>query len=475
MREDLEAPRNPSCTDVDAANLVEEQPSSLALSSNVDSATPNARYALDVLRRELGALASAAGAALNHLRRTLIEGARLVHALAVRVLPIKGSNARHFTGMLVAWPIVGFLLTTLLTALFGVARDPACQGWRAFIAQLVLRQSVDSNCSSVPFLVDIPTVLLSFTAPFAAVAYLVILRRVECLVPALEDTRLVRRGVASRTTQKAVEAFVEATSVQRWRSWLLFAVSYALTVWLYSRNLQSGGIFETLSNASHNPSYLSSRWWANYNSNGLLAAWCITVGAVGVHFALASSWLYIKVSWIALRANRIQQFELPPQYVPGWSDKSYGWSPITSLAGTVYASAVNFAVSMIAVFDMLRTGNANLAVAVMCGTFGLVSNLSISIVAILFVAKAHRKVRDSTIAALGHPRESRRRTSLVAARMSQALSRLPNVGVAGIDSVTEDLRRWPILPVANPAFGLIKIAPGLYALYQFARSVMGTP
>lgn len=414
-----------------------------------------------------------AQARLSRLSASISAVARVV---AVRSLPIKGSNEKHFTTMLVAWPILGFLMTTLLTALFGVAREPACQGWRVFVAQLVLRQRFSTQCTSVPFLVDIPTVLLSFTAPFAAIGYLVILQRLAYLIPALEESRLIRRGAESHRINSAVAEVVERTAFRKWRSWLLFVVSYALTVWLYSRNIQSGGIFEALSSSTVSAADLRSRWWANYNSNVLLAVWCITVGAIGVHFSIASSWLYIKVSWIAIRANRRRRFEISPEYVPGWLDRSYGWSPITALAGIVYASAVNFAISMIAVFDMLHSGSTNLAVAVGVGSFGLASDLSISLIIILVVAGAHRNVRESTVAVLRAPRRARRRrASSPVANQARVLRRLPNLGAAGIDAVTEDLRRWPVLPIASPALGVLKIAPGLYALYQFTRSVMGTP
>jgi hypothetical protein len=37
-----------------------------------------------------------------------------------------------------------------------------------------------------------------------------------------------------------------------------------------------------------------------------------------------------------------------------------------------------------------------------------------------------------------------------------------------------DAENWPLLPISNPALGLLKIAPGLYAIFQLTRTLGGS-
>ncbi|WP_410792303.1 hypothetical protein [Kribbella sp. C-35] len=394
--------------------------------------------------------------------------------LARTLLPIKGSSRRLDNLRLALWPLGTFLATLILTGAYGVAREDGCQGFRVFLASLFLRQGEPPNCQSVPFLVDIPTVLLSLTAPFAAISYLVIIRRLETLIQDLQRTGLAPRDSASRAGRRSIKEALDRYLPRGWRTALIFAASLLMTMWLYSRNLESGGIFQALANPAAPEATLRDRWWADYHHHVILAVYCVGVGTIGVHFTLTSAWLYALVGRYFVSARNEPRFHA--RYVPRWRDRSFGWSPAITLIMLSYATTINFAISMIAVFDMLQTGSLNRSVAGVFAVIGVITDLAFVILTLRAVIQSHKRVRAEV-------------REFVAGRISQAelwrrqssrnrngrASRHKVVG-SDVDVVlaARDAETWPLLPISNPALGLLKIAPGLYAIFQLTRTLGGS-
>ncbi|MBL7258773.1 hypothetical protein [Paractinoplanes lichenicola] len=401
-------------------------------------------------------------------------------ALGRAVLPLRGSRRGLDNVRLVGWTLSGFVLTVLVTSAFDVAREPGCQGFRVFLRSLLLRQGEPPNCDSVPFLVDIPTVILSLTSPFAVIGYLTILRRLEGLVPELQRTGLLPDDRVTAGADETMQQWLLRLLPRGWKGWLLFAVSAAMTIWLYSRNLQSGGIFEALANPAAPEAVLRERWWADYRDNPLLAVWCVFVGTVGVHFALASAWMYALVGQRLLSRRKRNLLDFRVRYVPRWRDKSFGWAPATSLIMLSYATAINFAISMIAVFDMLQ-GGVNRVVAAGFATLGVCTDLALIVLTLRMIVKAHHGVRADVRAFVAHAvrvaeirrgqRDRRRRGTFAAPhhRVDYVVAE-PEVDVI---LAARDAESWPPLPIANLAVGIVKVAPGIYAIIQLSRTLAG--
>lgn len=403
-----------------------------------------------------------------------------IRVVARTLLPIKGSSRRLDNVRLALWPLTTFASTVILTGAYGVAREDGCQGLRIFLGSLLLRHGEPANCQSVPFLVDIPTVFLSFTAPFAAISYMVIVRRLESLVPDLQRTGLAPTDVASEDSRKRLAQALDRYIPRGWRSLLIFALSLAMTTWLYTRNLESGGIFQALANPAASEDALRDRWWADYRDNGLLAVYCILVGAVGVHFTLTSAWLYALAGRYFMSSRRRNELGFRVLYVPRWRDRSFGWSPATGLAMLSYSTTINFAVSMIAVFDMLQTGSLNRTVAGVFAVCGVITDLTFIVLTLRVVIHSHKRVRAEVrqfVAERVAQVESSSRRSLPGRRRARRLRsrRPPNVVGTEADIVmaARDAESWPFLPISNPALGFLKVAPGLYAIFQLTRTLGG--
>ncbi|WP_329000881.1 hypothetical protein OHA18_41430 [Kribbella sp. NBC_00709] len=362
----------------------------------------------------------------------------------------------------------------ILTGAYSVAREDGCQGFRVFLASLFLRQGEPTNCLSVPFLVDIPTVLLSLTAPFAAISYLVIIRRLETLIQDLQRTGLAPKDSASTAGRRSIAEALDRYIPRGWQSALIFAISVMMTIWLYSRNLESGGIFQALANPAAPEATLRDRWWANYHHHVILAIYCVGVGAIGVHFTLTSAWLYGLVGRYFVSARNEPRFHA--RYVPRWRDRSFGWAPAIGLIMLSYATTINFAISMIAVFDMLQTGSLNRTVAGVFAVIGVITDLTFVIMTLRAVIQSHKRVRAEVqqfvTERISHAELRRRQSS----RSSKGQA--PRGGIAGSDVdvvlAARDAENWPLLPISNPAVGLLKIAPGLYAIFQLIRTLGGS-
>ncbi len=234
--------------------------------------------------------------------------------------------------------------------------------------------------------------------------------------------------------------------------------SAAMTTWLYTRNLLDGHLFDILArdlpNGTTNENSLRASWWANYHYHPSLAILCVSVGSIGVYYALRAAWLYLKLGGVLIATRKAVVQNMEFSYVPRWRDQSYGWSPVTGALFVIYMSTINFAVSMVAVYDMLENKAWTLGVAVFFVTLGVVSNLLIISGSFFRMLAAHKGV------------EERLRALLI--QVAQASPGRPtdfeNVYAAS------DLSAWRSIPVANFGLTVIKILPGIYALVEFIRT-----
>jgi hypothetical protein len=373
----------------------------------------------------------------------------------VNVLSATGTvSPRHEAVFLVGVPVATFGIVLFLTNQAGVAYSPHCNSATNFAASLFFLPTSPSTCQSVPFLSDVPTVILSFASPFAFVAYRLIRRRLSSLLDALAATGLiVRQGPTSPIVQ-GVQRLTRAIDLTPTTRVALFLTCGALTVWLYSRNLRGGHIFTLLSTVDpsgvSNVEALRSSWWANYHHYPFLAFLCVFIGSVGVYYAIRAAWLYLWLGAVLYATRRFAPDLLPLDYVPRWRDKSYGWSPVTGLLVLIYFSAVNFAISMVAVFDMVRNETAALLVAASFATLGVVTNLVIILTPFFRMLAAHRAVEERLRARLE--------------RASTGESDTMTVGQYVV--ATTDLLSWRRIPVSSISGSAIKVIPGLYAFVQ---------
>ncbi|SDM16856.1 hypothetical protein SAMN04488074_117131 [Lentzea albidocapillata subsp. violacea] len=299
-------------------------------------------------------------------------------------------------------------------------------------------------------------IILSITSPFAFVAYRLLRRRLASLFNALKSTGLLLNSHESTSKISGgierLERVVDLSPV-RWIG--IFSASVAMTTWLYWRNLREGDLFNTLAttaaDGSTNTAQLRDSWWANYHHHPLLAALCVFIGSIGVMYALRAGWLYLRLGFVLWATRKTTPEDLPIHYVPRWQDKSYGWSPVTGVLMLVYVSTINFGISMVSVFDMLRNEKWTLAVAGAFTLLGIVSNLTIIWTSIHRILAAH---------------------SAVGVRLRKELSDRtapPTLTPEEAFFARQELATWRRIPVASFVGSAIKILPGLYALVQFAR------
>jgi hypothetical protein len=354
-------------------------------------------------------------------------------------------------------PILTFGFVCLVTGLAGVAYQSGCNSIYNFFASLLFQPIEPSTCRTVPFLSDIPTIILSFTSPVALVVFRLVRRRLHGLIPALNATGLFDAG--SSTSERTVALMrdlkraVDLTPVGRF---MVFVVALILVTWLYWRNLIDGHLFDTLASGRADAAALRTTWWANYHYHPVLAVVCILLGAIGGNYALRTGLLYYMVG-IALYTTHKASIFNAVRYVPKWQDKSYGWGPLTQVLKLFYISTIALAMSMVAIFDMLRNVGWTLWVAIGAGIFGLLANLVIIGAALYQVMTGHDAVGN---------------------RLRERLTRHNRHGWASVPpeeyiTTTMELAAWRKLPVGSVVGNTLRIMPGVYALFQFVQKFPG--
>ena len=395
----------------------------------------------------------AAGAVGRSYRQVAATLRRLDFLAADR--PVSGKQELLWLALI---PTLTFVAVFLFAALAGVAYRPGCNSATNFIANLTFQAEVPSTCRSVPFISDIPMIILSFTSPFALVTYRLLRRRLASLVEALGKTGLLDpENAPTKKFTDGIRGLERAVDLTPFRRIAVFAVSMAMVTWLYSRDLVDGHLFNTLESTvgdvGINADHLRETWWANYHHHPLLAALCIFLGSIGVTYALRSGWLFVRLGIVLFVTLNAPSDTLPVRYVPKWKDRSYGWSPVTGVLMLVYISTTSFAFSMVSVYDMLRNEPWTLWVCMFFMALGIASNTTLILMSFFRMVAAHRAVE----------RRLRMEVSDGLSHGSETMTS-PEYVIAASELIT-----WRRIPVASFSGSAIKVLPGLYALFQFAR------
>jgi hypothetical protein len=400
----------------------------------------------------------AAAAFWERASSATVRGSRKTAEFARKADPL--SAARPVSGisealLLTSIPLLTFLAVLAFTGIAGVSYQPHCNSASNFLDSLLLRPGRPSTCKAVPFLSDIPTIILSVTCPFALVAYRLIRRRIGWLVPAVVETGLVSQPSLKGELSREVDILVSAVDLNLRTRLTLLVVTVAMTTWLYVRNLFHGHLFTILSrtrNGVSDEAALRASWWANYHFHPLLAVVCVSIGSMGVYYALRTGWLNFKLAAVLVARRKARVGTAGFDYVPRWKDQSYGWSPVTGALFLIYMTTVNFAASMVAVWDMLQNTAWTIIVAAFFVTLGIACDLAIIITSFIMLLRVHEAVRK------------RLRDSLVKG-LEQGSGPLHP---AEYTIAASDLTTWRRIPVASLSGTALKVVPGAYAFVQFA-------
>jgi hypothetical protein len=367
-------------------------------------------------------------------------------------------NAVHEVLLLVGVPALTTVIICAATNVAGETYKSGCNSFSNFLNDLLLRTLRPSTCVTVPFLSDVPTMLLAVTCPFAMVSYHLVRRRLNWLVQAVSGTGLVNPQLAAELVN-GVHRMETAVDLNRRKKIIFFLVTTGMTVVLYWRYMNYGKLFNLLAvvrSGTSNESALRDSWWANYHHHLFLAALCIFIGSVGIYYALRTAWLYLMLGEIMITSRKSKVSTLEFNYVPQWKDRSYGWSPVTGGLFLLYMSTINFAVSMVAVFDMLQGAEWTIGVAAFFAVLGVVSNFIIISVPLLKMLGAHSAVE-------GRLRSRLARESPSADSSAQVLE---------LSVAMADLATWRRIPVASLSSTALKVIPGLYAIVAFIVRVI---
>jgi hypothetical protein len=392
------------------------------------------------------------------VRKARQPAGRLVTAVRKPAIlsPTGPVSVRREVLCLVLIPSATVGLVCLLAWSSGVAYHPGCHSTANFLASLFYQPTIGSTCQSVPFLSDVPAIMLSFCCPFALVTYKLLRRRLAALQGALVRTGLLREQGSQDTISAGILRLERSIDLTPPRRLALSAVSAAMVTWLYWRNLKAGHLFNTLEtpgpNGTTNAAQLRDSWWANYHHHFFLAVVCILIGSVGVYYAWRAGWLYVRLGAVLYATRKSSADGLPVSYVPRWRDRSYGWSPVTGVLMLIYLSTVSLAIAMVAIFDILRNETWTLVIAVIFALIGVLSNTVMILTSFFRMVGMHESV------------EKRLRATLVAR----------DSGLTSEEYViaASELTVWRSIPVASFSGSIIKILPGLYALFQFSRAFL---
>lgn len=367
-------------------------------------------------------------------------------------------NAINEVLLLAVAPMLTMGLVCAATSVVGDTYRAGCNSFSNFVNDLLLGSQRPSTCVAVPFLSDVPTILLAITCPFAMVAYHLVRRRLNWIIPAVSDTGLVNSELAAELA-KGVHKMEVAVDLNRPKRIIFFLITTTMTIWLYWRYLNYGKLFAILAAGRFglsSESALRASWWANYHYHPFLAALCILIGSVGIYYALRAGWLYLRLGLILVTNRKSKMSTLKFNYVPQWRDRSYGWSPVTGGLFLIYVSTINFTISMVAVFDMLQGREWTIGVAAFFAALGVVSNMIIVVVPLIMIFAAHRAV------------ERRLRSQLI-----QGYANVTSPAeVLKYSVAVSDLAAWRRIPVASLSGTVLKVVPGLYAFIAFVVRVI---
>lgn len=283
-------------------------------------------------------------------------------------------------------PALTLGLVALVTTLAGVGAPAGCNGVQIFLWNLTGQTVPASTCTSVPFLADAPTILLSLTCPFALAGYYVMARRQKALLADLERNGVIAPGTGSSLPLpfQWLRTGVPHVVIR----FGLLVLSFVITFGLYTWALDSNFIFTLLASEDHPSEQLQATWWANIHEHRALGIMTLAIATMGIYYAIRVGAVYVAFGQVIRKVTTASTVT----YVPSWRDTEYGWQPVTSALKVIYFSAINLAISCVAVFHMIRS-TVGLAVAGALALVGVIMNAQVILAPLGRVNRAHVRIK----------------------------------------------------------------------------------
>src|ERR1022692_1578604 len=170
------------------------------------------RQARQVLSRSLNFTKTTVLRGVGRLNSWLRPAIRNVMTILdhIDVLSMTGNiNGKREAAQILLIPLGTFGAIFALASAAGVAQRPGCNVATNFAYILFLQPKGSYHCAALPFLSDIPMVLLSFTCPFAFVLYRLVRRRLASIPTALAATGLLQDSALQAAASHAVQRLEE--------------------------------------------------------------------------------------------------------------------------------------------------------------------------------------------------------------------------------------------------------------------------
>jgi hypothetical protein len=362
----------------------------------------------------------------------------------------------------------------------GVLLDAADEsGFLAAVGKLVpLVDTITpphSSCQSVPFSADLPNMVLSVTAGLAVSVYLLFALRVLQLREELEESGLVPTRALDRPTLRDVLLAIKPrTGPVVWLENLVLGVlsiagSGGMYFWLYTRGpifRDLAGSYTHMGSSGVSTELLRQHWWANHTAHPVNTGLGITVGAIGLYFALKQGNVFMRVALLLVRLRRMDR---PVEFVPRWLDRDYGWRPVSGLVTMGYLAILTFLASFSAALYALRSDQGGLyqSVSILLALIAVVSAGANGVFLISLIATIRKVFRDSV-------KLERRRIlgALRGVELATARRRMRAVDRLSLLTEGTNLADVPDYPISGRWLRFVGVVPAfLGALWTFSNEV----
>jgi hypothetical protein len=312
------------------------------------------------------------------------------------------------------------------------------------------------------------------TAGLAVSVYVLFKVRIKLLRSDLELSGLVSARSLERS---GLGSALVAGSRRRGRDILLDVALALVSVvgsagmyfWLFTHGpifRDLAGSYRHMGSTAASTELLRQNWWANHETHPLNTALGITVGAIGLFFALKQRSVFVSIGrW--LRTLRVTA--QPVEFVPKWLDRDYGWRPVSGLVSLGYLAVFTFLASFSAALYALRSDQPGLSrmLSVLLAVIAIFAAATNGIFIVSLITTIRRLFADSV---------ARERTRILAALRAAELPTAPRRRRAWdrLYLLTEgtNLADVPNYPISGRWLRLVGVIPAfLGALWTFGNEV----
>lgn len=270
---------------------------------------------------------------------------------------------RESLGWYIAWTIFTSLIPLafiyILCADAGVLWERGFNPFDIFSGSHPL-QARSKGTISIPFLSDLPSLLLSLTSTSSIVTYRILRRLRYSLQTDLSHSRLLNPGDVGPGIQSSFDAMLSRSRLRVIGNIVSFIVTLGVSVGFYKLAASSSYLFKTVSRltgSNVSTPDLRDSWWAAHN--WLLATCWIGLGFVGSLLAILQGWDYLKIVKLCDDLRRARVLD----HVPPWRADQYGWRPITRLVDLKAIGGITFVLAYLPVIYLLHGINAYVNIA----------------------------------------------------------------------------------------------------------------